>query len=500
MVNFQEVATNLRKKANHGLYTQDPVLWALDELGISFWSKQQELLMALTTHKNVAVKTTFSVGKTLSAAVAAGWWVATRGPDSLVFTTAPTNFQVRALLWSEIQRLHVRAGLPGRITQDARWMYPYGSTERMVASGVKPADGSAEDQEINTLQGLHRSGGILAIGDEANGLTPGIFRGLQRITTAEHDRILLLGNPTSPGTEFHRLFKERPEDWYLMTISAFDTPRFTGEEVAEELRRGMPNPEWVELRRKEWGEDSNRWKSNILAEFPTTADDGLFNQSLVEAAAKNQEHKKSDTAAPVIGVDVSRYGGDSTTVFVRWGKYVELLDSWMGLDTHETAERVAGHAKSLGCRELRVDAIGIGAGVVDNLSRMLPEADIYEMIGSAASPDPTKWYNARAYWYDKLREQIHAGDLTIPDHKTLLDEFSVIRYTIRGSAMLIESKEDMRKRGIKSPDYLDGLLYTCADVHGDGIEGEKLLTEEDVFDEYDLVGVDGLEPWMISPW
>src|SRR5690625_7482313 len=95
-----------------------------------------------------------------------------------------------------------------------------------------------------------------------------------------------------------------------MTISAFDSPAFTGEEVPEDLLAGMPDPEWVELRRKEWGEDSNRWKSNILAEFPTTSDDGLFNQSLVDAAAKNQEHKKSETAAPVMGVDVARYGGE----------------------------------------------------------------------------------------------------------------------------------------------------------------------------------------------
>src|SRR5690625_7876102 len=106
----------------------------------------------------------------------------------------------------------------------------------MVASGVKPADGSAEDQEINTLQGLHRKGGILAIGDEENGLTPGIFRGLQRITTAKHDRILLIGNPTSPGTEFHRPLKEKPEEWYLMSMSAFDYPEFTGEEEPDAMR------------------------------------------------------------------------------------------------------------------------------------------------------------------------------------------------------------------------------------------------------------------------
>src|SRR5690606_41728645 len=56
--------------------------------------------------------------------------------------------------------------------------------------------------------------------------------------------------------------------------------------------------------------------------------------------------------------------------------------------------------------------------VIDNLARLVDEHTVvYSMVGNAASPDNTKWYNARAYWYDKLREQIAAGDIDIPDQE-----------------------------------------------------------------------------------
>lgn len=437
---------------------------------------------------------------TFNAALATAWWISTRGPEAGVLTTAPTNRQVRALLWAEVQRFHVRAGLPGRITQDARWMYPYGNTERMVAEGVKPAD-AGPNEEIHTMQGLHRPGGVLAIGDEACGLSAGMFRGLQRITTGDHDKILLIGNPTDPNTEFARLFKEKPKDWYLITISAFDTPRFTGEHAPPEVIRGMPSPEWVEMRRQEWGEDSNLWQTNILAEFPESASDGLFNMTNVAAAMSNDEITRSETAAPVMGVDVARFGGDQNVIYVRYGDFVEKLDEWGGLDTVETAQRIANHAMKIGCKNLRVDAIGVGAGVVDNLVRLLPDAAIYEMVGNAASPNSLKWYNARAYWYDTLRERINSGELRVPDSERLTEEFRAIRYEFRNTAMLIESKDEMRKRGVTSPDNLDALVYACAKIDNVGIEEDRIITEDDILSEYDFDLYDGIqEPWMIAPW
>lgn len=495
MVNLNGVARHYKEKVNRRSYLVDPVLWAEERMKVYLWSKQQEILRSLVTHKKTAVKTTHSIGKTFTAGLATSWWIDTRGPDSIVISSAPTYDQVHGLLWEEIRKFHLKADLPGRVTQDDRWLLPYlqdtRSTDVMVGQGRKPAD-----TNIHGFQGTHRPEGVLVILDEACGVPDTIFTGAEAITTAPMDRILAIGNPDDPNTEFGRIFKKAPDDWNLITVSAFDTPNFTDEWVPEYLARSLPQREWVESRRKDWGETSNRYKSKILAEFPTTSDDGLFNLSQVEAAVSAVTIEPVPHSNGVLGVDVARYGSDKTVVVHNRNGHVVVVEDWAMSDTVDTAQRIANIAKDLGVREIRVDAIGVGAGVVDNLVRMVDQfTTVYSMVGNAASPDPTKWYNARAYWYDNLRALVSGGEVDLPDHEMLIDEFGVIRYTIRGSALLIESKEDMKKRGVKSPDFLDAVVYATADLNmPSGISEGDVVAAEDVFD--DLLDDNS---WVISP-
>lgn len=496
MVNFLDIADHYKRVANVKTYKTDPVLWAQERMGVFLWSKQREILYALANHKKVAVKTSHSIGKTYAAALAAAWWVDTRGADSIVVSSAPTYAQVHGLLWELIRKFHASASLPGRVTQDDRWLLPYKGTDVQVGEGRKPAD-----TNIHAFQGTHRPGGVLVVLDEACGVPESIFTGVEAITTAPMDRVLAIGNPDDPNTEFGRIFKRKPDDWYLMTISAFDTPNFTGEWVPTYLKNSLPQPEWVESRRKDWGEGSNRYLSKIIAEFPDTADDGLFNQNHVENAMRAVSRDKSKHVAPVMGVDVARFGSDKTTVYANWNGHIEYLDSWSGMDTVITASRVADLAADIGAREIRVDAIGVGSGVVDNLARMVGEhTTVYSMVGNAASPDALKWYNARAFWYDQLREMISNGEIDLPDKDELAEEFGIIRYSLRGSSMLIESKEDMRKRGIHSPDHLDAVVYACAPLGSDSrFAPGDIVTEDDLLDEEDFL-YDGIEPWEFAPF
>lgn len=500
MVDFSAVARHYQERVNKRLYITDPVMWARERMNVYLWSKQREILQSLVDHKKTAVKTTHSIGKTFTGALATAWWIDTRGTDGIVISSAPTYDQVHGLLWEEIRKFHVLGGLPGRVTQDDRWIMPFSengrSVDRLVAQGRKPAD-----TNIHAFQGTHRPAGVLVILDEGGGVPESIYTGTEAITTAPMDRILAIGNPDDPNTEFGRIFREAPEDWNLITVSAFDTPNFTGEEIPEYLAKSLPQVEWVESRRKDWGEDSNRYKAKVLAEFPDSSDDGLFNMGQVESAVSSVNIPKRDSVAPVLGVDVARFGTDRTTVFANWAGHVEHADDWAGLDTLESAERIAEIAKRLGAREIRIDAIGVGAGVKDNLVRMVDEhCAVYEMIGNAASPDFNKWYNARAYWYDMLRSRIASGEIDLPEHNQLVDEFRVIRYTLRDTSMLIESKEDMRRRGVKSPDFLDAVIYATADIDGiSGMDPEKILGEEELLGDEDWDLYDGMEPWMVSP-
>jgi hypothetical protein len=91
---------------------------------------------------------------------------------------------------------------------------------------------------------------------------------------------------------------------------------------------------------------------------------------------------------------------------------------------------------------------------------------VISILGSAASPDRTRWFNARAYNFDSLREQMLEGKIDIdPDDSDLLDEMMMLRYKFHGTGSIqIESKDDMRSRGVKSPDNLDALVYASVDL------------------------------------
>ena len=153
--------------------------------------------------------------------------------------------------------------------------------------------------------------------------------------------------------------------------------------------------------------------------------------------------------------------------YINRGGRLRFLDSWSKATATETATRIHRMAVDHAVSEVRIDAAGLGGPVVDMVAAMSDSKYlVISMLGSAASPDKTRWHNARAANYDGLKEGLSAGRIDLdPDDKILLEELLMIQYkfTPKG-AILIESKDDMRSRGVKSPDHLDAVVYACADL------------------------------------
>ena len=191
-------------------FFNDPVGWAKYMLDVDLWSKQREVVDSVLSNKSTAVKAGHGVGKSFLSAVLVCWWVDTRYPDCGVATTAPSWDQVNTIIWDEIRKQKaiieqrfedglIDHKLPGYITSEAKWRsYESGQT---LAQGRRPP----ENKEESAFQGLH--GRILAIGDEAAGLTGEIIDGLGNITTNEASRRLIIGNPTNPNSYFGKVFK-----------------------------------------------------------------------------------------------------------------------------------------------------------------------------------------------------------------------------------------------------------------------------------------------------
>lgn len=500
---FGDVIEQLKRQSRIGRYYDDPALFALDVLGITLWSKQVDIVNAMMQSDHVSVRSCHGSGKSFTASIIAVWWVATRLPrgDTIVVTTAPTHKQVHAILWEDIRKHWQKAKeryeeglspikLPGYITQGDDWKTDGGT---LIGMGRKPADG--DDHGFN---GIHRDF-VLVIVDEACGIKEKLWDAVEAITTTEDSKIVAIGNPDDPATTFYKHHHRNSGVWLTLDVSAFDSPNFTREhaghyrecplddpecltrmyaarwdrdrDIPKKMFKLLPNKNWVEARRKEWGIDAPVWQSKVLGQFPTQSVNRLFSIDTINRAIDTEIAPKVLDDV-ILGVDLSRFGEDYSTVYKYEGGNLRLVDSWGGkadeVDGMESAARVDRLAKTYGAKEVRIDGEGVGGPILDQIHVLSRGTyKIIEMRGNRESPDPYRWKNARAYWFDKLREKMFTRKVDIdPDDEKLQGELEIILYHFKNSrkSLQIESKDDMKSRGVKSPDYADAAVYAAADM------------------------------------
>ena len=426
---------------------------------------------------------------TFISAVAVCWWISTR-PNSMVRSTAPTTYQVHELLWEEIRKLHAQHGLIGDVNLKDEWKRPlYGATV-LVGSGKKPSD-----TNIHAFHGVHRPDGVLVVLDEGCGVPQALYTAADAITTGKDDRVLAVGNPDDPDTEFGAIFKNAASSWNLITVPAFDTPNFTGEAVPEIVSRGLIQKAWVAERAEEWGEDSSRYKSKILAEFPDQSDDAFFKQADIDKAY-DTDLSGADNGSRILGVDVASSGNDRSVVALNKGGRVRIIDSWGHGDIVDSIDRIFDLAKRNGVTEIRLDSVGYGEAVAEQMRRdpRLVDYTFVAIKGSYAPKDKAAHLNARAEQYDNFRKMMHRGqiDLDREDAAVAKQLLAIKGFLTPKSQIQIESKADMRARGVKSPDELDAMIYSAADFSY--LVDDQLPTGTKVYQELDdiLAGFDSV--------
>jgi phage terminase large subunit len=163
----------------------------------------------------------------------------------------------------------------------------------------------------------------------------------------------------------------------------------------------------------------------------------------------------------MVGVDVARFGDDKSVITIRRGRVLMQQIVFGKVDTVDCAGRVKDAVLALreGVAQIAVDTIGIGAGVADMLRREFK--DIVVDVNSSLRMDDGQNYNLRARIWREMREWLKLG-ASIPNDNELEGDLTALQYSYRGGLLLIESKEDAKKRGIKSPDRADSLALTFA--------------------------------------
>ena len=494
MLPFGAVAKKFSDAQRLEVWRNNPAKWA-EAHGLFMWSKQIEVSRSVVEHQKTLVVTSNGVGKSRLSAMLVNWWVDTHPVDDTTVVTTATNWkQVRNVLWKEIPRVKADAGIGGKVNADATWKM--GDRQDPIAFGMKP-----DDKDESGFQGVHDQY-VLVIMDEAGGISKEIFTAADAITTNKFARILAIANPNDPSCYMAEVYKRemrlKPEErsWNIIQFGAYDTPNFTGEVVPVEVATRLVQVDWVEARKKEWGEDDPRFVARVLGEFPDVSDDGLFNMGRVMQSMEAYDTSEPDEGMPItIGVDVARYGSDSSVIVSNQGGYIRIHGRYQGLNGPELARKVGELAVEMGAVEIRIDAIGVGASVLDSIYNFVPPTiSVVGIHGNAKSGDSTKWYNYRAAMYDQFAKAVADGRVYLPDDDELHNEIASIKYEYRGSALLIESKENMRKRGIKSPDVLDAVIYAYQNI-GVIMAGDS---EGQYFSPDDLLDADDLTDFMFE--
>lgn len=452
---------------------------------------QADILKAVRDHERVAVRSCNGSGKTYTAAYAVLWWLMCFR-NSLVITTAPTEHQVRDVMWREIRRAYRGHEdlIDGTLLRTSLEL-----GDKHYASGLST---NAPDR----FQGFHQDN-ILFVVDEAPGVAEEIFEAIEGSMTSARARMLLLGNPTARSGTFYEAFHGRRELWSTFHISVFDTPNFQGidpdspnfqginpdsevrdREFAELVLPGLVTPKWAADALINWGETSPMYQVRVLGEFPTEGEDTLIPLRLIEAAVNREiedpppeqpsekipedrledpEKTPEPDQVPVeIGVDVARFGSDRTVICVRKGPRVLSLSSYQRQDTMATAGAVARAIADHEPGVVRIDEIGIGAGVVDRL-REQGFKNVEGANVAVRASNREQFLNARAEIFDGLRVRFESGRISIPEDRELIGQLAALRYSFTSSGqMKLEGKDELRRRGLPSPDRADALALAFA--------------------------------------
>ncbi len=445
------------RQAKSARQPRDPLGWAQSR-GIFWWSAQRAIAASVELNKRTVVRAGHAVGKSYTAAGLAGWWVDTK-PDSMVITTAPTYDQVHGILWEEIRALHTRLQLPGRALATDEWKI----AGRQVAIGRKPPDSAkGSDFDPATFQGYHRPGGVLVILDEAGGVPEWLWNAVETVTTTDNSRILAIGNPDNPGSHCTPGWP----GWAQHKISVFDSPNFTGEDVPPQVAAALVTPGWADDRAAEWGADDYKYISKVLAEFPSDHPRQVVSIADLLACQFPEPRSATELLPVELGVDVGG-GGDWTVIRERRG--IRAGRQWKHRSDRpeEICRLLLRVVLETGATSVKVDSIGVGAGVVGEMRNLRARGDhdaaVHGINVAEQAGDPAKYLNKRAeIWWEigRVGSQRREWDLSVMEAAdTTVAQLLQPRYLedIKGRIQ-IEPKDDIRARTGGSPDEAEALL------------------------------------------
>ena len=439
-------------------YRDAPGDFVKDMLGAFPTPQQQKALDAVANGTHVSIKSGHGTGKTAFDAWCILWYNYTR-EHAQVPCTAPTEAQLKNVLWKELSLWHGKMPKFFRdmfvITSDKFYHKDHQLTWFAVAR-------TARSEKPEALQGFHARN-LLFIIEEASGVAEEVFTVVRGALTDDSNRCIMTSNPTRTTGFFynsHTLWEGEP--WTCLTFNGEESP-IVGERYIREIA-------------VEYGEDSDMYRVRVLGEFPIESDFTLIPKEWVIAALEREASpvkRLAEKTYDAAGIDVARYGENKTVFVLLRGVTVVAILQYPKQSTMKTAAQVVALCKRIEPENIKVDEIGVGAGVVDRVLEQGYNISGVEVGRAAVYKD--KFANLRAEYYWSLRKRFEEGAISLAPLKNSLSKSDMIKFveqicSIRyehnpSGKVAIWSKEKMRREGIKSPDLADALMLAFADYY-----------------------------------
>lgn len=393
----------------------------------------------------VAVRSGHGVGKSALTAWIIHWAISTRELTRGV-VTAMTETQLRTKTWPELARWHN--------------LFIANKLFLLSATSIRSAEAESSRQwridavpwsekQPAAFAGLHNKGRrILLIMDEASEIHDEIWRVSEGALTDSKTQIIwcAFGNPTQSTGRFYDLFSGKSSRWFTTSVDS-RTSKFSNKTLIDAWQR-------------EYGEDSDFFRVRVRGLPPRAGVTGLIGPDLVRAA-RDRRLKPADYAPyPIImGLDPAEFGDNLSVLTIRQGPMVHKQLSWSGLDGIDLAARVVDErAKWPSCNQVIVESTGVGAAVCAALRR-IPGFPLSEYNPAMEAADPAVYANMRAELWLRMRDALQTSQ--IPDDDRLQEQLCSVNYGYDGRMRYqMESKKDMRRRGVESPDFADSLSIT----------------------------------------
>lgn len=427
------------------LYKDRPYDFVVDILKVKPSLEQEKVLRALERGERfISVKSGHGVGKTSLESWIIIWFLFTRVPCKIP-ATAPTYRQLNSILWPELYKWSKNSLIADKIDISKTKIKIKGAGDDWFGAAVSSS-------RPDNMQGFHEEN-LLFIIDEAPGVPEEIMVVIQGALTTKGSLCIMMGNPTKVFGAFYNSFHKDKEDWATFTFNS--------------EKSKLVDKSYCERMAKKFGKDSDIYRVRVLGEFPKSESDTIFSiDEVIEA--QRREIPEPSIKLISIGVDVARFGDDRTSIALKHGNLFKIEKKFYKQDTMTTAGEVYKIIMDLEkdkelILKVNIDDTGVGGGVTDRLNELKAlhgfRAEIRAVNFGSRPSDPENYANKGTELWFKLKEIIK--DCVLPDDEDLLGELTTRKKKISSNGTpILEKKEDMKKRGLVSPDIADSIILT----------------------------------------